>query len=107
MYSVLFSIELVSSRSYVFDHLIPFELEVLHAKPKYWTGDFVGYLDTIYWVVTMCSVVKKCKLMAKMRVGGRERREGASVRGSEGGMVEGPRDMEFLSPRCGGREGAG
>ena len=94
MYSVLSSIEPLSSRNYVFDRIVPFELEVLHARLKYWAGDFVGYLDTMY------GMVKKCKLMAKVALEegererekqmGRERRGGVST-GIGGRSVRGPR----------------
>ncbi|KAF9647421.1 hypothetical protein BDM02DRAFT_3098171 [Thelephora ganbajun] len=69
LYSVLSSIEPLSSRKYIFDRLVPFELEVLHARLKYWAGDSVGYLDMMY------GLVKKCKLMAKIALeeGERER----------------------------------
>ena len=94
LYSVLFSIEPLSSRNYVFDRLVPFELEVLHARLKYWAGDFVGYLDAMY------EMVKKCKLMAKIALEEgekqrvkqieRERRGGVSM-GIGGKNVRGPR----------------
>jgi len=78
----------------MFDHLVPFELEVLHARLKYWAGDFVGYLDTMY------AMVKKCKLMAKIALeeGEKERkkqlereRRGSVTGGIGGRNVRGPR----------------
>lgn len=94
LYSVLSSIEPSSSRNYVFDRLVPFELEVLHVRLKYWAGDFVGYLDTMY------AMVKKCKLMTKIALeeGERERekqlereRRGSVATGIGGRDIRGPR----------------
>ena len=94
VYSVLNSIEPLSSRKYVFDRLVPFELEVLHVRLKYWTGDFVGYLDTMY------AMVKKCKLMAKIALEEGERemerqlereRRGTVTAGIGGRNIKGPR----------------
>jgi hypothetical protein len=72
-----------------FNYLVPFELEALHARLRYWAGDFVGY-----------GVIKKCKLMVKTALEEGERR-GSVGTGIGGGMEE------LLSPRCGGREGVG
>jgi hypothetical protein len=57
----------MSSRDYVFDRIVLFELEVLRARLEYWAGDLVGYLDTAY------GMVKKCKLTAKIALEGGER----------------------------------
>jgi hypothetical protein len=90
----LLSIEPLTSRNYVFDRLVPFELEVLHARLKYWAGDSVGYLDTMY------AMIKRCKLMAKIALeeGERERekqlereRRGSVTVGIGGRNVKGPR----------------
>jgi hypothetical protein len=84
----------LSSRNYVFERLVPFELEVLHSRLKYWAGDSVGYLDTMY------AMIKKCKLMAKaaLEEGERERvkqlereRRGSVTVGIGGRNVKGPR----------------
>lgn len=44
---------------YLRDNLIPFELEVLHAKSKYWEGDHMGYLDELR------ALLGRCKRMAR------------------------------------------
>jgi hypothetical protein len=84
----------LSSRNYLFDRLVPFELEVLHVRLKYWEGDFVGYLDTMY------AMVRKCKLMAKIALeeGEREKerqlereRRGSVATGIGGRNIRGPR----------------
>jgi hypothetical protein len=56
---VLNAIEPPSARAYLFDRVLPFELEVMHARLKYWAGDPMGYLDILY------ALLKKCKLQAK------------------------------------------
>lgn len=48
-----------SARAHLFDRVLPFELEVMHARLKYWAGDHMGYLDVLY------ALLKKCKLKAK------------------------------------------
>jgi trafficking protein particle complex subunit 12 len=94
VYSVLNSIEPLSSRNYVFDRLVPFELDVLHVRLKYWTGDFVGYLDTMY------AMVKKCKLMAKIALEEGEReREKELERDRRGGMATGIGGRSIKGPR--------
>jgi len=44
---------------YVRDNLIPFELEVLRAKSKYWEGDHMGYLDELR------ALLGRCKRLAR------------------------------------------
>jgi hypothetical protein len=56
---VLNATEPPSARAYLFDRVLPFELEVMHARLKYWAGDPMGYLDVLY------ALLKKCKLQAK------------------------------------------
>jgi hypothetical protein len=74
----------LSSRNYVFDRLVPFELEVLHSRLKYWAGDFVGYLDTMY------AMIKKCKLMAKTALEeGEKEREKQLERERRGSLTTG------------------
>lgn len=59
LFAVLNAIEPPSARAYLFDHVLPFELEVMHARLKYWAGDPMGYLDILY------ALLKKCKLRAR------------------------------------------
>lgn len=44
---------------YIIDNILPFELEVLKAKTRYWAGDHMGYLDELM------SLLNKCKMMAR------------------------------------------
>ncbi|KIK48298.1 hypothetical protein CY34DRAFT_72176 [Suillus luteus UH-Slu-Lm8-n1] len=59
LFAVLNATEPPSARAYLFDRILPFELEVMHARLKYWAGDPMGYLDVLY------ALLKKCKLQAK------------------------------------------
>lgn len=59
LFAVLNATEPPSAREYLFDRVLPFELEVMHARLKYWAGDPMGYLDVLY------ALLKKCKLQAK------------------------------------------
>ncbi|KAG1770680.1 hypothetical protein EDD22DRAFT_1047640 [Suillus occidentalis] len=59
LFAVLNATEPPSARAYLFDRVLPFELEVMHARLKYWAGDPMGYLDVLY------ALLKKCKLQAK------------------------------------------
>ncbi|KAG1860691.1 hypothetical protein DFJ58DRAFT_715561 [Suillus subalutaceus] len=59
LFAVLNATEPPSARAYLFDRVLPFELEVMHARLKYWAGDPMGYLDILY------ALLKKCKLRAK------------------------------------------
>ncbi|KAG1740064.1 hypothetical protein EDB19DRAFT_1895431 [Suillus lakei] len=59
LFAVLNATEPQSARAYLFDRVLPFELEVMHARLKYWAGDPMGYLDVLH------ALLKKCKLQAK------------------------------------------
>jgi trafficking protein particle complex subunit 12 len=59
LFTVINSIQPASARSWLYERLLPFELEVLHAKTKYWAGDHMGYLDAL--VV----LLKRCKQQAR------------------------------------------
>ncbi|KAE9396866.1 hypothetical protein BT96DRAFT_977219 [Gymnopus androsaceus JB14] len=47
LFSVLNAIEPPDSKTWLFDRLLPFELEVMYARLKYWAGDHMGYLDAL------------------------------------------------------------
>ncbi|KAK7025241.1 trafficking protein particle complex subunit 12 [Favolaschia claudopus] len=59
LFSVLNSVEPVSSRTWIFERILPFELEVMHARLKYWAGDHMGYVDALY------ALLRKCKLRSR------------------------------------------
>jgi len=54
LFSVLNHVEPPASREYLFDHVLPFELEMLYARIRYWAGDHLGYLDALMPLLTKC-----------------------------------------------------
>ncbi|KAI0358032.1 hypothetical protein OH77DRAFT_1397582 [Trametes cingulata] len=59
LFAVLHALEPRETRQYLFDRVLPFELEVLHARLKYWAGDHVGYLDAL------AALLRRCKAKAR------------------------------------------
>lgn len=47
LFAVLNGVEPASAREWLFEKKVPFELDVLHARLKYWMGDHMGYLDAL------------------------------------------------------------
>ncbi|KAF8630143.1 hypothetical protein AX15_003096 [Amanita polypyramis BW_CC] len=74
IFAVLNAIEPADARAWLFDNLLPFELEVMHARLKYWAGDHMGYLDVLY------ALFHKCKLKVRQA-----KREAAALAISRGG----------------------
>ncbi|KAL4259902.1 Trafficking protein particle complex subunit 12 [Pleurotus pulmonarius] len=56
LFSVLNAIEPPSTRKYVFERILPFELEVMQARLKYWTGDHMSYLDALNVLLQKCRI---------------------------------------------------
>ncbi|KAJ2919555.1 hypothetical protein MD484_g859, partial [Candolleomyces efflorescens] len=59
LFSVLNSVDPPESRTYLFERILPFELEVMQTRLKYWAGDHMGYLDAL------AALLRKCKVNAK------------------------------------------
>ncbi|KAJ4475060.1 hypothetical protein J3R30DRAFT_3658933 [Lentinula aciculospora] len=59
LFSVLNSIEPSQAKAWLFDKLLPFELEVMFVRLRYWAGDHMGYLDALN------VLLRKCKLKAR------------------------------------------
>ena len=57
---MLNAVEPPSAQEYLFDRILPFELEVMHARLKYWVGDSMSYLDAL------TALLKKCKLSSRI-----------------------------------------
>lgn len=80
---MLNALEPPAHRAYLFERLLPFELEVMHARTAYWAGDHMGYLDALVELQTRCK--------HKSREAGREARalerelEGSGGVGKGGG----------------------
>lgn len=60
LFAVLNNVEPSQNRVHLFDHVLPFELEIMHARIKYWAGDHLGYLDAL------SPLLKKCKFRARV-----------------------------------------
>ena len=56
---MLNSVDPPESRTYLFERILPFELEVMQTRLKYWAGDHMGYLDAL------AALLRKCKVNAK------------------------------------------
>lgn len=51
---MLNAVEPPSARAWLFERVLPFELEVLQAKTLYWAGDHMGYLDALAGLLARC-----------------------------------------------------
>ncbi|TFK29705.1 hypothetical protein FA15DRAFT_609812 [Coprinopsis marcescibilis] len=63
LFTVLNAVEPEETREYLFDNILPFELEVMQTRLKYWSGDHMGYLDAL------SVLLSKCKLKARQAKG--------------------------------------
>ena len=63
LFNALNAIEPPETRTYVFTRLLPFELEVMQARLKYWAGDHMGYLDAL------SALLKKCRTQCRQTRG--------------------------------------
>ncbi|KAF7794258.1 hypothetical protein EIP86_005391 [Pleurotus ostreatoroseus] len=54
LFTVLTGVEPAGARAWLFARVLPFELEVLHAKTLYWAGDHMGYLDALALLLARC-----------------------------------------------------
>lgn len=59
LFSVLNNVNPPEARAYLFERILPFELEVMQTRLKYWAGDHMGYLDAL------AALLRKCKVNAK------------------------------------------
>ncbi|KAJ6591504.1 hypothetical protein DFH09DRAFT_907373 [Mycena vulgaris] len=63
LFSLLNAIEPPATRAWLFDRILPFELEIMHARLKYWTGDHMAYLDALH------ALLRKCKTRSRRAKG--------------------------------------
>ncbi|KAA1470247.1 hypothetical protein DENSPDRAFT_774116 [Dentipellis sp. KUC8613] len=54
LFTALETVAAPAARAHLFDTLLPFELEVLHARLRYWAGDARGYLDALGALLAKC-----------------------------------------------------
>ncbi|KAF9006134.1 hypothetical protein BDQ17DRAFT_1352805 [Cyathus striatus] len=66
LFVVLNAIEPAEARNWVFERVLPFELEVMNARLKYWAGDHMGYLDAL------SALLRKCRTKSKQAKGDEE-----------------------------------
>ncbi|KAF5383712.1 hypothetical protein D9615_003662 [Tricholomella constricta] len=59
LFAVLNAIDPPEARTWVFDRVLPFELEVMHARLKYWAGDHMSHLDALN------ALLRKCRTKAR------------------------------------------
>ncbi|KAF8967618.1 hypothetical protein BDZ97DRAFT_1755730 [Flammula alnicola] len=59
LFNVLNAIDPPETREYVFERMLPFELEVMQTRLKYWAGDHMGYLDALNALLKKCRT--KCR----------------------------------------------
>ena len=59
LFTVLNNVQPPEARLYLFERLLPFELEVMQTRLKYWAGDHMGYLDSL------AALLRKCKISAR------------------------------------------
>jgi len=59
LFAVLNAIEPPDTREYVFERVLPFELEVMQTRLRYWAGDHMGYLDVLN------ALLKKCRMKCR------------------------------------------
>lgn len=52
LFGALASIAPPAARTHVLQHVLPFELDVIHARVKYWAGDAHGYTDALGALLT-------------------------------------------------------
>ncbi|KAJ7782029.1 hypothetical protein DFH07DRAFT_728648 [Mycena maculata] len=63
LFSLINAIEPPATRAWLYERVLPFELEVMHARLKYWTGDHMAYLDALY------ALLHKCKTRSRRAKG--------------------------------------
>ncbi|KAF5350206.1 hypothetical protein D9758_007846 [Tetrapyrgos nigripes] len=68
LFSILNGIEPPEAKAWVFDRVLPFELEVMQARLKYWAGDHMGYLDALNLLLKKCRS-KACSVSDDVNVG--------------------------------------
>ncbi|PPQ64218.1 hypothetical protein CVT24_008594 [Panaeolus cyanescens] len=74
LFTALNAVEPIEARSYVFDRLLPFELEVMHTRLKYWAADHMGYVDALSALLARCKA--KCREASRITREAREARGG-------------------------------
>ena len=69
LFNVLNTVEPPSARAWLFEKILPFELEVLQAKTQYWAGDHMGYLDALAALLNRCKVQSRAAQRRRDKAG--------------------------------------
>lgn len=99
LYTILTAPSLPRAHSdFLFEKLVPFELEVLRARVKYWSGDQMAYLDDLVRLVKRCKKGsrKACSGSGGSGVGvgaGKSEKGNVKKEGKKGGRDEVAIDM--------------
>lgn len=84
LYAVLGTVSPPSTLRYV----VPYELDVLHARTMYWGGDGRGYLDELVRLVRMCKRMARKERADEALVGGKGEAQSVwTERGMRTGMM--------------------
>ncbi|KAH9940845.1 uncharacterized protein BXZ73DRAFT_88548 [Epithele typhae] len=67
LFAVLHAVEPPPVRAFLLERVLPFELDVLHAKLRYWAADHMGYLDALAALLARCK--RKAREAARKRDG--------------------------------------
>jgi len=61
LFNVLNNVEPPAARIHLFENVLPFELEIMNARVRYWAGDHLGYLDALMPLLQKCKVhARRC-----------------------------------------------
>lgn len=80
LWTVLGNIQPERARIRLFDLSLPHELQLIHARIKYWAGDTYGYLDELTMLLNICKRKARSSISS-------EDRETWKERGARTGMV--------------------
>ena len=86
-----------AAREYLWQTLVPFELEVLHGKTRYWAGDHMAYVDELTALVARCK--RKAREAGRARAGQRGKNRGAKGEREKARAGEQEREREMWKER--------
>jgi len=93
LFTVLNSVAPPSAHEWLFDHILPFELEVMYARIKYWAGDHMGFLDALN------GLLRKCRTKARAAKGDNTVRSMWQERGARVCLITASQLMEMKVSR--------
>ncbi|KAI0675706.1 hypothetical protein C8Q78DRAFT_963869 [Trametes maxima] len=81
LFGVLHAVAPPAARAHLLARVLPFELDVLHARLKYWAGDHLGYLDAL------AALLGRCREGARAGPGDAAMRAMWAERGARVGLI--------------------